>query len=292
MKHAFREQDTPNADEERLSENSHIGAKSSQEAMDKINDLLPDKIRKNGVMAIEYLITASPEDMNGKSLDEQNYYFHDSIEWLKQKHGAENLAYIGVHRDETTPHMYAYVVPIDDKGKLNARHFLGGAKALNEMQTDFAEKVGKKHGLERGIEGSKAQHRSIQNYYAHVNAVKVPQINRPNIPDPKLLESKKSYGERVSNDLIEKLKPDWDVMRSKASNHDLEREIVLRSQAEADRLKLSLNRQMREKTTATNKLDGIIKTLGTGTDEQVQLLRNEAQKTVKRESKRSNDLGR
>ena len=40
-------------------------------------------------------------------------YFRDSLEWLKQRHGAENVVYAGIHRDETTPHMYAYVVPRD-----------------------------------------------------------------------------------------------------------------------------------------------------------------------------------
>ncbi|WP_266095440.1 hypothetical protein [Acinetobacter pittii] len=27
-----------------------------------------------------------------------------------------------MHRDETTPHLVAYVVPIDSQGKLNARN--------------------------------------------------------------------------------------------------------------------------------------------------------------------------
>ena len=34
--------------------------------------------------------------------------------------------------------MYAYVVPLDEStGRLNARRWLGGAKALSEMQTDL-----------------------------------------------------------------------------------------------------------------------------------------------------------
>lgn len=58
----------------------------------------------------------------------------------------------GIHRDETTPHLYAYIVPIDERGRLNCRAFYGGAGALRLMQTDFAERVGRKHGLERGVE--------------------------------------------------------------------------------------------------------------------------------------------
>ena len=158
LKHSFREQETPNADPTRTPENTHIGANTSEEAIEKIKARLPEKIRKNGVLAIEYLVTASPDDLHAKSRKEQDDYFSDAKKWLEEKHGAENVVYAGIHRDETTPHMYAYVVPIDSKGKLNCRAFLGGAKALSEMQTDFADRVGIKHKLERGIEGSRAKH--------------------------------------------------------------------------------------------------------------------------------------
>lgn len=170
LTHAFREQETPNADPERTPENSHIGAENVQEALERFNARLPDKVRKNAVLCIEYLITASPEDLHGKTRQEQDAYFRDALKWLQAKHGAENVVYVGVHRDETTPHLYAYIVPIDDKGRLNCRKFLGGAAALSEMQTDFAEKVGVFHNLKRGIEGSKAKHTTLKRYYARVNA--------------------------------------------------------------------------------------------------------------------------
>ena len=166
MKHAFREQETPNADESRTPDNTHIGANSVAEGMANFRDVLPDKVRKNGVLAVEYLITASPEAMHSKSREAQDKYFSDSLEWLKAKHGAENVVYAGIHRDETTPHMYAYVVPIDrETGRLNAAGFFGARNALSEMQTDFADSVAKDHGLERGIEGSKAKHQTIKQFY-------------------------------------------------------------------------------------------------------------------------------
>jgi len=168
MKHAFREQDTPNADDSRSQNNTHIGAQNVSEGMEKLQARLPQNVRKNGVLCIEYLMTASPETMASKSRAQQDEFFRDSLQWLREKHGAENVLYAGIHRDEKTPHMYAYVVPIDPKGKLNCRHFLGGAKALSEMQTDFAEKVGQLHGLERGIEGSKAKHQRVKQFYAEI----------------------------------------------------------------------------------------------------------------------------
>ena len=52
------------------------------------------------------------------------------------------------------------------KGKLNARNFLGGRDKLRAMQTDFAQKVGADFGLDRGIEGSKLKHERVQRNYA------------------------------------------------------------------------------------------------------------------------------
>ena len=49
MKHAFREQDTPNADPERLIENTHIGANSVAEGIAAFNAALPGKYRKDAV---------------------------------------------------------------------------------------------------------------------------------------------------------------------------------------------------------------------------------------------------
>ena len=166
LKHSFREQNTPNANSNETHLNMHFGANSAKEAHNKFKGLLPEKRRKDAVLAIEYLITASPEVMKKKSKAEQDQYFIDSLKWLNERHGRQNIVYAGVHRDETTPHLYAYAVPLDkETGRLNAKKWLGGPKALNQMQTEFAEKVGKSHGLDRGIEGSKAKHQTLKKFY-------------------------------------------------------------------------------------------------------------------------------
>lgn len=244
MKHAFREQDTPNADPERTPDNTHLGAQNTAEAMQRFNDALPDKVRKNAVLAVEYLVTASPEAMQGKSRQEQNAYFKDALQWLQDKHGAENVVYAGIHRDETTPHMYAYVVPKDERGKLNCRAFYGEKDALSKMQTDFADKVGKQHGLERGLEGSKARHTEIRQYYARVNAAapKTPSID---VPEGKLLEGKEAYGQRVAKAVIEQIAPELVALRAKAQQTDLAQQQV--KVAEQAKAQAELQYRQREK---------------------------------------------
>lgn len=228
LKHSFRDQETPNANPEKTPENEHIGADSVTEVNDKITERLntQPKIRKNAVLAIEYLVTGSPEILNEKSEEDQNKYFNDALDWMKEKHGTDNVVYAGIHRDETTPHLYAYVVPIDERGKLNCRAYLGGSKALNEIQTDFAKKVGNKHDLERGIEGSKAKHKTIKKYYAEIQ--KEPhQISADELPrrykklGGLLYETDESYAETVAEFVLDKVAPELEKAKThKAANEE------------------------------------------------------------------------
>jgi hypothetical protein len=221
MMHAFREQNTPNADPALTNNNTHIGAENVAEAIQRFNAALPEgKIRKNAVWAVEYLITASPEAMASKDQSAQDAYFSDALAWLHDKHGVDNVVYAGIHRDETTSHMYAYVVPKDEQGKLNCRAFFGEKDALSKMQTHFIERVGHKHALERGVEGSKAHHMNIRQYYGRVNAA-TPKTRDIDVPDGKWFESKQAYGERVAQTLLDQLAPEVLILRAKAQQTDL-----------------------------------------------------------------------
>ncbi|ONN63627.1 hypothetical protein BTM36_26340, partial [Herbaspirillum sp. VT-16-41] len=52
-KHAFRERDTPNADASRTPDNEHMAATSTDAAMGKLRDRLPEKRRKDAVLCVE-----------------------------------------------------------------------------------------------------------------------------------------------------------------------------------------------------------------------------------------------
>jgi len=221
--HAFREQQTPNADPDRLQANTHLGASNVDEAMNRFQARLPDKVRSNAVLAVEFLVTASPEAMASKSRSEQDSYFDDALAWLQRRHGAENVIYAGIHRDETTPHLYAYVVPIDERGNLNCRSFYGGAAALREMQTEFAERVGRKHGLERGIEGSRATHQRVSQHYAALQRTE--RTSAIDVPDPSMSErvNPRAYGERVAQAVIDQVQPERAALQAKAATADADR---------------------------------------------------------------------
>jgi len=167
LSHTFRDRQTDNADPARKGLNEPSDQRTAAEVLACIKARWPEKHRRDAVLCIEYLIAASPryfeEGETGVA------YFDAARRWLIDKHGAENVIFSMVHRDELTPHLVAYVVPIV-AGRLNAKNFLGGKAKLTVMQTDFADAVGQRFGLERGIQGSRAKHTEVKQFYAAINA--------------------------------------------------------------------------------------------------------------------------
>lgn len=183
LQHTFRERDTPNADPARRTDNTVlIGGTDSAAVLDAWRARAPDKIRANAVHGLEYFIGGSPEALKAMSRDQQDAYFRDALDWLKARHGAENILSAVIHRDETTPHMTVMTIPLDQQGKLNARAIVGSRHQLSAMQTDFAKAVGVSHGLQRGLEGSRATHERVRRVYAHISdpeaSVSLPERHR------------------------------------------------------------------------------------------------------------------
>ena len=167
LSHNFRERHTPNADLDRLHENTVLkGPENGRDVIAAWEDRAPEKIRKNAVHALEYFVGASPEKMAAMSRTQQDAYFRKALGWFEDRHGKDNVLSAVIHRDETTPHMQILVIPLDARGRLNARELVGGKATLSKMQTDFAHEVGIAFGLERGRERSQATHQTIKEYYA------------------------------------------------------------------------------------------------------------------------------
>ena len=186
LSHTFRTRETPNADTARAGENEH-STNTPQQVMEALKNRLPDKYRKDAVIGLEYFVGASPDWFPRKDKETQDRYFKDALEWLQKRHGKENVVGWSIHRDESSPHLVVYVVPIKD-GKLNAKAFTGGKVVLSKMQTDFAQAM-RLHGLDRGIEGSKAHHQTIKDWYGQVNST--PPLDAritPEMVTPQVLE--------------------------------------------------------------------------------------------------------
>ena len=147
---------------------------------------LTRKIGNNQVRAIRINVSGTHEDMEriekeGR-LDE---WCADNIRYFADLFGKENIVAAHLHRDEETPHIHVTLVPIV-KGERKRRKREEQAKKryrkkpantvrlcaddimtrlkLKSYQDSYAVAMAK-YGLQRGIEGSKARHKSTTQYY-------------------------------------------------------------------------------------------------------------------------------
>ena len=124
----------------------------------------------------------------GAQKDELPEWCADNLAWLRETFGAENVVSAVVHRDESTPHIHAAVVPIVTGERRKARtaasespgkrHYRPKSAArprlcaddvmsrvrLKQYQDSYAAAMSK-YGLERGIDGSEARHITTQEFY-------------------------------------------------------------------------------------------------------------------------------
>ncbi|MEF6388186.1 plasmid recombination protein, partial [Escherichia coli] len=84
-----------------------------------------EKRRKDAVLAVEYVMTASPEWWKEATPRQQAEFFARSEQWLEKKYGKDRVVAAVVHRDEATPHLSAFVVPLTQDGRLSAKEFIG-----------------------------------------------------------------------------------------------------------------------------------------------------------------------
>lgn len=159
-------------------------------AQEKTKDLT---IRKNAVLAVEVLLSASPKYFREGREEQYGVYDADKLQawraamepWIAEKF--PHAVSIVLHLDEATPHYQIIDIPLDEKtGRLNARGKYGGGGLLSKWQDEAAQVV--EHlGIKRGLKGSKAEHTKVKQIYkamslADKQAPKVPA--RPKKPAP------------------------------------------------------------------------------------------------------------
>ncbi|MGL6213693.1 plasmid recombination protein [Billgrantia desiderata] len=174
--------------------------------------LVTKRTARDAVLCLEYLVTARREaftEYGGAT--NAVAYFRDSLSFLERRHGAANVVAVNIQRDERAPHLVAYVVPLverpartvrrsvfvpgrDEEGRqrrevrefpappevaLSAWHFYGEPEQLAALQTAFAEEVGERHGLARGLEFSAATHTTNTAHHAAIARAMADHIELP-----------------------------------------------------------------------------------------------------------------
>lgn len=181
--HMTRSVDTPNADPDRAHLNRVVIGSDDPQAdvlrlLPKVGERDPKTgkmlRRSNSVLAIEVLLTASPEWWRTATDTQKADWERRSVEWLQNEYGVENVVHLRIHGDERTPHLTGYIVPIDPQhGGLNCRRWIGERQQLRDQQTAYAEAV--EHlGLQRGVPGSTAIHEAVRRAYGALSGPETP----------------------------------------------------------------------------------------------------------------------
>lgn len=155
----------PDIDVERSKNNYHLVPPPRYTYKKEINRMVAEagcKVRKDSVLMVETLITASPEFMNSLPPEEQKEYFSMALDFLAERVGKQNILSAVVHMDEKTPHMHLSFVPITPDNRLSAKAFLGNQKSLSQWQTDYHERMSSRwNELERGQSSMETKRKHI-----------------------------------------------------------------------------------------------------------------------------------
>lgn len=176
LRHNTRVQVPQNADPN-LSKKNRID-QTIADSLALYTKLLPKKVRKNAVHAVETVLTASEEWFQKATPEQKQDFFTDSEEWVRKTFGRKNVISVTIHRDEKVPHLHIIAVPLVD-GKLNAKKLIGGTKyRMRELQDDYYKKVGEPLGMDRGVKRDKPIRHTEPKEFARVMAEKIAALDQ------------------------------------------------------------------------------------------------------------------
>ena len=209
-----------------------------------------DHVRSNAVMAYEVVITL-PEDVYLEGADIHAFtdrttrfledFFNPPDKSIRIRDGTgeikmeptDNVKSVVLHMDEDFPHVHAFIVPVDDKGRLNAKFYTGTREKYISFQDRCASYV-QDLGIRRGARNSVIpgpMHRLYRDAMA--------ESLSPSLPEPEKDETLAAYKERADHAmLVEKvhhnrdvvdLKSELDMVRSENVTLKKETRSILRS---------------------------------------------------------------
>ena len=147
---------------------------------------LTRKIGNNQVQAIRIIVSGTHEDMERIEREGRlNEWCADNMKYFADLFGKENIVAAHLHRDEETPHIHITLVPIVKGERKRRKREEQAKKRYRKKPTDIARLCADdimtrlklksyqdtyaiamaKYGLQRGIDGSTARHKSTQQYY-------------------------------------------------------------------------------------------------------------------------------
>jgi len=151
----------------------------------------PARLRKNGVIAYEAVLTASPAFFDDVAPRERGSHFSCWFDaqrnFLLAKYGAHRLVSLVLHLDEKTPHLHAVILPLhrraDGRSKNPAERWalvgriISGPGQFDRLQDEYAKAM-EPLGLCRGEVKSGRKHKPVREYLADLKAQEAANAKR------------------------------------------------------------------------------------------------------------------
>lgn len=258
----------------------------SQAVRNRIREADIKKIRSDQNIALEVILTGSPETMTSLNEEQIDQWARESLDWAGRQWGKENLVSAALHLDEKTPHIHL-VVPIvqgvsrrtrarerelkkkgiaiqsgtrnSDVNRLCANDLVTRPQ-LSSYHTSYAKEVGAKYGLERGVwaePGSRKRHQSSIEYNR--------QLKRQEQEEWDLLASLAEDNEDMMNRLDQ---ADVDLQ-----NAQRQLDIINKALAQAEKRKEQVQKELEEEEKVLKEAQAVLKDVvnrGRGIEEEIQ----------------------
>ena len=133
-------------------------------------------MNKKSVVAREIIIQPSANHFDGLGIDQQleimERFTSDSLSWLSEEFGEDNILGYSVHMDETNPHVHVPVIPMTEDGRVSQKDFFKGPGHLRMQHKGYREhmnSLGWDFENENKNEGSKGV--SLKEYKGNAKAI-------------------------------------------------------------------------------------------------------------------------
>lgn len=104
------------------------------------------RMRKDATVLVEFVLTFSPEMTDKIDLPK---WIDANVKWLKNEYGASNLIRLDFNADEKTPHLHAFVMPLDEERCFRFKKKFDTIRDYVDSQTRYAKEM-EPFGLTRG----------------------------------------------------------------------------------------------------------------------------------------------
>lgn len=140
----------------------------------------PERMRKNGVIAYEAIMTASPAFFEQGDAAAREVRLRDwtaaQVEFARKRYGAHRIASMVLHLDEKTPHIHLVVLPLEVKPDRRRRNphdvqwslvgrTVSGPGQFDRLQDEYSAAMAP-FGLVRGVAGSGRKNEPMADFIA------------------------------------------------------------------------------------------------------------------------------